>query len=477
MNDPKHCDLRVDKAAKARFIMDKNQRGLPADIYPGNYNVVLPPFPTGHNIKYAGLWRRTVADAIDEVIILSLQCLSSLAFFCFWKEVWFDRVVQLLIQPSSFLSFSCLIVILPLVCTFIIVPWLYVALSEASSAQATPGKRILNLSVFHAGGKQISFVQATKKLAIQYILLPFLVLLVSTVACAICQGRICGFLDIYVTFYVISLILWAVISLVSLVQILFTETRQSVIDKLCGRFVLVHEPDSSTLSDSGVRFGAIAAASAITALSLAVCWINNEPKKDSQVMFYDNEIRHAPNDWQAFYYRSIRESKLGQDKDALRDYVKAVNVHIPEWNKIIAAHANDENWMASALLEKVDAIARIGQYREAEAECTRFLAKHPHYEQLEQFLIVRAFAREAQGKHDGAIDDCTEALRLNSKDGEAYYWRAVARKTQGNSQMFRTDTQRSMQLKPADKHAHVNRVASLVMIEKGVKAGFQLSRE
>jgi len=82
-------------------------------------------------VQYAGFWRRFVAALID-VILISLVVLP----ICdFWRE--FTSI------------------------TWLIIPWIYSAIMESSSKQATLGKMALGIVVTDLEGRRISFIKAT----------------------------------------------------------------------------------------------------------------------------------------------------------------------------------------------------------------------------------------------------------------------------------------------------------------------------
>ena len=85
-------------------------------------------------VQYAGFWRRFVAAFID--IILIVIVLSSVVL----------PMIRLLKLTSI---------------VWLIIPWIYSAVMESSSKQATLGKMALGIIVTDLEGKRISFVKAT----------------------------------------------------------------------------------------------------------------------------------------------------------------------------------------------------------------------------------------------------------------------------------------------------------------------------
>lgn len=98
-------------------------------------------------MQYAGFWLRFVAYVIDSAIVGVLPV-----------------IVALIITPIFFISsravaaLGVIFFIVPVVGT---VGWLYYALMESSTFQATLGKRVLALKVTGMNGEPISFGRAS----------------------------------------------------------------------------------------------------------------------------------------------------------------------------------------------------------------------------------------------------------------------------------------------------------------------------
>lgn len=98
-------------------------------------------------MQYAGFWLRFVAYVIDSAIVGVLPA-----------------IVALIITPIFFISsravaaLGVIFFIVPVVGT---VGWLYYALMESSTFQATLGKRVLALKVTGMNGEPISFGRAS----------------------------------------------------------------------------------------------------------------------------------------------------------------------------------------------------------------------------------------------------------------------------------------------------------------------------
>jgi len=112
-------------------------------------------FPERH-VEYAGFWERFFAAFLDGIL---LSIISYGLTFAVTGSFFADSLISI-----------------PTVIN-ILVYWLYDAFQESSSAQATLGKRALNLKVTNLEIGRISFGQATVRHFAKY--LSFLILLIG----------------------------------------------------------------------------------------------------------------------------------------------------------------------------------------------------------------------------------------------------------------------------------------------------------
>lgn len=101
------------------------------------------------DMQYAGFWSRFIAWLID------VAALWMLAFALV-------IIIPIIIGPLIGLPGDAAI-LAPIIVFWIVVPWLYWALMERSSRQATLGKIIMGLTVTDMAGNRISFGRATKR--------------------------------------------------------------------------------------------------------------------------------------------------------------------------------------------------------------------------------------------------------------------------------------------------------------------------
>jgi uncharacterized RDD family membrane protein YckC len=95
--------------------------------------------PVSGGPEYAGFWRRLLASFIDG-IIMAIPLLPFYILFFTSEQIGY----LIIIYPLAF-----------------ILPWLYNALMESSSHQATLGKMALGIVVTDSSGKRVSFARAT----------------------------------------------------------------------------------------------------------------------------------------------------------------------------------------------------------------------------------------------------------------------------------------------------------------------------
>lgn len=135
-------------------------------VTPEGYQPVVPAPPYGavaySGVAYAGFWLRFVAYLIDAFIsgigfvILLVPLVLLTGVGAALKGVTSGEDIS--DDAAALLGFGF---IFGFVAIAFLVGWLYYALSESSSWQATPGKKILNLKVTDLGGQQITFARAS----------------------------------------------------------------------------------------------------------------------------------------------------------------------------------------------------------------------------------------------------------------------------------------------------------------------------
>lgn len=127
------------------------------------------------SFSYAGFWKRLLAHFLDKLILgfafslifIPLWILGLLGFLLSDETKTYERFTSVAYQHNwnnefSIAIFSAfLFLILIVILISIILEWLYFALMESSSKQATFGKMIVGIIVTDMEGKRITFGKAT----------------------------------------------------------------------------------------------------------------------------------------------------------------------------------------------------------------------------------------------------------------------------------------------------------------------------
>jgi uncharacterized RDD family membrane protein YckC len=109
-------------------------------------------------IAYAGFWLRFVAFIIDTIVLYFVGTIITLPFLASMgiRGIMRGHVPM---SPEEWMPFLGAFIRLALIRT--VLNWLYYALLESSSWQATLGKKALGLEVTDLEGRRISFGRAT----------------------------------------------------------------------------------------------------------------------------------------------------------------------------------------------------------------------------------------------------------------------------------------------------------------------------
>lgn len=120
--------------------------------------VAYPPVSVAQPIGYAGFWLRFVAWLIDAIILWFVSFFITLPIVAEsgLRNVLLNHPPQTPEEMLAFMGTFSKIIVLG-----IVVKWLYYALLESSSWQATIGKKTLGLEVTDMAGHRISFGRAT----------------------------------------------------------------------------------------------------------------------------------------------------------------------------------------------------------------------------------------------------------------------------------------------------------------------------
>ncbi|MGB7284406.1 MAG: RDD family protein [Candidatus Acidiferrum sp.] len=131
-------------------------------VVPGPPGPIVPASVNYGGVAYAGFWLRFVAYVIDAVV-------SGVAFLILLIPLFVltgagSALAKIISDDDigdAWGAFMGVGFILGFFGIILVVSWLYHALSESSSWQATPGKKILNMIVTDMTGQPISFARAS----------------------------------------------------------------------------------------------------------------------------------------------------------------------------------------------------------------------------------------------------------------------------------------------------------------------------
>ncbi len=102
-------------------------------------------------MSYGGFWKRLIAYIADWIILLAISVIISIGMGLFAASSGVDiedeQAIMMYQTQANFLSF--------------LVAWLYYALMESSTKQATFGKSLLGMKVTDLNGERIGFGRAS----------------------------------------------------------------------------------------------------------------------------------------------------------------------------------------------------------------------------------------------------------------------------------------------------------------------------
>lgn len=135
--------------------------GQPASIRPSSLGAAATAPAASPPMRYAGFWLRFVAYLIDSIVVGVgfLVVLVFLAIFTGLGSVL--RQIESGGDPEEVVALLGVAFIVAMAGAAFIGGWLYYALMESSSWQATLGKRALDLAVTDIEGRPISFARAS----------------------------------------------------------------------------------------------------------------------------------------------------------------------------------------------------------------------------------------------------------------------------------------------------------------------------
>ncbi len=125
------------------------------------YSYAATMQPPSH-LVYAGFWLRVAAYFVDYLILeIPLVILAMIAGLIYGISAARSHAHVGFINPDGGINASFVIFELSIMSVSMVIHWLYFALQECSSVQATLGKRVIGLKVTNLEGRRIGFGQAS----------------------------------------------------------------------------------------------------------------------------------------------------------------------------------------------------------------------------------------------------------------------------------------------------------------------------
>jgi uncharacterized RDD family membrane protein YckC len=112
------------------------------------------------SLSYLELWKRVGAGVIDFTILFVLTPMF-MAFFCIFAKI--PPPALNIINPTGAIILGTI---------FLVISWLYFALTESSKKQGSIGKRVLRLVVTDLQGNRIRFYKASLRFWGKFIVFP-----------------------------------------------------------------------------------------------------------------------------------------------------------------------------------------------------------------------------------------------------------------------------------------------------------------
>lgn len=164
---------------------------------------------------------------------------------------------------------------------------------------------------------------------------------------------------------------------------------------------------------------------------------------------YDAEIRHDPENLQAYYNRAMSKFNLGHYSAAIRDFDNVIQLfegkpNLRAGNGILLYLAYTNRGVSKSNLEQYP--AAIVDYSVA---LQIDASAYPYY--------MRAWARYHLGEHFGALLDCDRAVEFEPNNSDAYWHRGRIKSNLGNQFDAISDYNIAIQLNPSHGEAYLSR--------------------
>lgn len=164
---------------------------------------------------------------------------------------------------------------------------------------------------------------------------------------------------------------------------------------------------------------------------------------------YDAEIRHDPEDLQAYYNRAMSKFNLGHYTAAIRDFDNVIQLFEGKPN----LRGGNGNLLYLAYANRGVSRSNLEQYSAAIEDYSVALrldaSAYPYY--------MRAWARYHLGERFGALLDCDRAVELDPNNSNAYWYRGRIKSDLGNQFDAISDYNIAIQIDPGHGEAYLSR--------------------
>ncbi|WP_406662460.1 RDD family protein [Methanolobus sp. ZRKC3] len=109
--------------------------------------------------KYAGFWRRLAAGILDTIIVAIVGGILAFVLGVFFGVI--AGSIAGAVAKSDFFPVFFSTISFFITGIFVLLRWLYFAIMESSSYQATFGKKLIGIKVTDVSGNRVTFMRAT----------------------------------------------------------------------------------------------------------------------------------------------------------------------------------------------------------------------------------------------------------------------------------------------------------------------------
>ncbi len=159
---------------------------------------------------------------------------------------------------------------------------------------------------------------------------------------------------------------------------------------------------------------------------------------------------------------AVRFQQAGKTDDAINQWSSIANI----------SEGIDNDIAAGAFFARGSIKSSLGRHEEAISDANEAIRLKPNFAEV---YLLRGLSNENLGRHEEAISDLNETIRLKPNDAQAYLFRGLSNGNWGKDEAAISDLNEAIRLKPNDAQAYYLRgtvKANLNKIEEA-KADYQ----